>query len=129
MRAKLGIMGAVILLAVTVASAQEQARVLIQNDMYCSGIVSDEPVPTSTILITGDFANTLTTFGQGDYVYINKGTSQGVMAGDEFIVVRAAACESSWRKKTPPPRKCRTPAAICSVETSCCRSPIAPLQC
>jgi hypothetical protein len=94
MRAKLGIMGAVILLAVTVASAQEQARVLIQNDMYCSGIVSDEPVPTSTILITGDFANTLTTFGQGDYVYINKGTSQGVKAGDEFIVVRAVKDEN-----------------------------------
>jgi len=89
MRAKLGIMGVMILLAVTVASAQDQSRAPIQNDMYCSGIVSDEAVPADTIVITGDFANTLTTFGQGDYIYINKGTTQGVKVGDEFIAIRA----------------------------------------
>jgi hypothetical protein len=98
MRAKLGIMGAVILMAVTVASAQDQSRAPIQNDMYCSGIVSDEVVPGDTMLITGEFANTLTTFGQGDYVYINKGTSQGVKVGDEFIAVRAVKDhnETQW---------------------------------
>jgi len=74
---------------VTVASAQDQSRAPIQNDMYCSGIVSDEAVPADTIVITGDFANTLTTFGQGDYIYINKGTTQGVKVGDEFIAIRA----------------------------------------
>jgi hypothetical protein len=89
MRAKLGIMGGMILLAAMVASAQNSSRAPIQNDMYCSGIVSDEAVPANTFVITGDFSNTLTTFGQGDYLYINKGTSQGVKVGDEFIAIRA----------------------------------------
>jgi hypothetical protein len=94
MRAKLLIMGGMILLATTVASAQAKTRAPIQNDMYCSGVVSDEAVPSETMLITGEFANTLTTFGQGDYIYINKGTSKGVKVGDEFIAVRAVKDEN-----------------------------------
>jgi hypothetical protein len=94
MRAKFWIMGGVILLAATVASAQGQSRTPLQNDLYCSGIVSDEAVPSQTIVITGDFANTLTTFGHGDYVYINKGASQGVKVGDEFIAVRQVKDEN-----------------------------------
>jgi hypothetical protein len=94
MRAKFWIMGGVILLAATVASAQSQSHAPLQNDMYCSGIVSDEAVPSQTIVITGDYANTLTTFGHGAYVYINKGASQGVKAGDEFIAVRQVKDEN-----------------------------------
>jgi hypothetical protein len=102
MRVKLGIVGGIILLGAMVASAQDQNRLPIQSDMYCSGIISDEVVPTDTILVTGEYSNTVVTFGQSDYVYINKGTAQGVKVGDEFIVTRKATDENktqwfSWQ--------------------------------
>ena len=63
--------------------------------MNCSGIVTTEAVPRDTILITAEESNFQITFQQGDYVYINKGSEQGVKVGDEFRVMRQASFSPS----------------------------------
>jgi hypothetical protein len=72
------------------AAAQDVAPAVPRaNDIYCSGIVTTEAVPHDTVLITGEESNYRIIFNEGDYVYINKGSDQGVKPGDEFFVVRA----------------------------------------
>ena len=56
--------------------------------MYCSGVISDKPVPNETYVISGEDSRYKSTFQQGDYVYINRGAEQGVKVEDEFEVVR-----------------------------------------
>jgi hypothetical protein len=69
-------------------SAQDQAPQVFPNNVYCSGIVTTEAVPRDTYVITGEEANGKIVFNQNDYVYINKGSSQGAKVGDKFSVVR-----------------------------------------
>jgi hypothetical protein len=94
MRGKLVFAGIVLALSGTVAVAQDQAQepvpVPIENDLYCSGIVTTESVPRSSYVITGEESNYQITFDMGDYVFINRGGRQGVKVGDEFSVIRPA---------------------------------------
>lgn len=94
MRGKLFFAGIVLALSGTVAVAQDQAQepvpVPIENDLYCSGIVTTENVPRSSYVITGEDSNYQITFDMGNYVYINRGSRQGVKVGDEFSVIRPA---------------------------------------
>lgn len=69
-------------------SAQDQAPRVFPNNVYCSGIVTTEAVPRDTYVITGEEANGKIVFIQNDFVYINKGSSQGAKVGDKFSVVR-----------------------------------------
>jgi hypothetical protein len=55
---------------------------------YCSGFVSDQKVPSDTYLISGEQSMHKVVFSQGDYVYINRGSNQGVRQGDRYMVVR-----------------------------------------
>lgn len=72
------------------SSARAQAaHAPIQSDIYCSGIVTSEGVSQEIQIITGEQSVTKIAFEQGNYVYINKGASQGVKVGDEFLVMRA----------------------------------------
>lgn len=59
------------------------------GDLYCSGIVTSQHVPTSTQVITGEQSNSKLTFSEGDYIYINRGSSKGVKPGDEFSIIRS----------------------------------------
>ncbi len=77
-----------IALGASVAAAQESPKAPRPSDMYCSGIVTHEAVPYDTYVISGEEANFKITFAQSDLVYINKGASAGVKAGDEFMVMR-----------------------------------------
>ena len=71
------------------ACAQDAANANpFPNDVYCSGIVTTESVPKDTYVITGPESNVRLTFDSGEFVYINKGASQGVKVGDEFSIVR-----------------------------------------
>ena len=58
------------------------------EELYCSGVVTDQPVPHDTYVISGENSRYKSTFSPGDYVYINHGGEQGVRVGDEFEVVR-----------------------------------------
>ncbi len=88
MRAKFGYLPLFVALAGVTAVAQPAADVPKAGDLYCSGMVTTEAVPRDTYLISGEQSNYKVTFGQGDWVYISKGSSQGVKVGDEFLIMR-----------------------------------------
>lgn len=90
MRAKLLALGGILILAALGAWAQGEKTVSTPtyDDVYCSGRIDGETIPRQTYVITGEESGTRNTFQEGDYVYVNKGSSQGVKVGDEFSVVR-----------------------------------------
>ena len=89
MRGKIVLAGLVLGLSGMVAGAQSAPPVPRVGDIYCSGEVTTEAVPHDTYVITGEQSNTRITFDEGDYVYVNKGSNQGVKVGDVFSAVRA----------------------------------------
>jgi len=88
MRGKIVFAGLVLAFSGAAASAQEAVPVPIENDLYCSGMVTTESVPRSSYVITGEGSNYRITFDYGDYLYINRGSNQGAKVGDEFAVIR-----------------------------------------
>jgi hypothetical protein len=59
-----------------------------QRDIYCSGMMTTDSVPRGTQLVSGEQSQYKITFDEGDYVYINRGSSKGVKVGDVFSVMR-----------------------------------------
>ena len=70
------------------AWGQQTQNTLPEVDIYCSGLVTDQPVARDTYLISGENSSYKSTFAPGDAVYINRGADQGVKVGDEFEVIR-----------------------------------------
>jgi len=54
----------------------------------CSGFVTDEKVPSEVRLISGEESSSRIVFTEGNYVFISKGSAQGVRVGDRFSIVR-----------------------------------------
>ncbi len=100
MRAKLLFLSLAILLATGIAAAQSASRKPTTADIYCSGMVTVEKVARDAYLISGEQSNYKFTFAEGDIVYINRGSGQGVKVGDEFLVMRPVkdALELPWAK-------------------------------
>jgi hypothetical protein len=88
MRGKIVFAGLVLAVTGLGASAQTVTRVPTTSDIYCPGEITSEHVSQDTYVITGEQSNYRVTFQEGDYVYVNKGSSQGVKVGDEFSVIR-----------------------------------------
>jgi hypothetical protein len=55
---------------------------------YCSGFITDEKIPSEVRLMSGEESADKIVFISGDYVYINRGSVQGVRVGDRFSIVR-----------------------------------------
>jgi hypothetical protein len=84
------------------ASAQNTAQVQVVNAshpvsetaspdysaVYCSGFITDDRIPWEVQLISGEESSDKIVFASGDYVYINRGSAQGVRVGDRFSIVR-----------------------------------------
>ncbi len=88
MRAKFVLVGLILSTSAVMVAAQTRPTTPSPGVVYCSGVVTTESVPRDTIVITGEQSNYKITFDEGDYVYVNKGSSQGVKAGDEFQIIR-----------------------------------------
>jgi hypothetical protein len=88
MRGKIVLAGLILSLSGAVSSAQDKPAVPTPEDLYCAGTITSESVPRDTYVITGEESNRQITFNEGDYVFINKGSDQGVKPGDEFSVIR-----------------------------------------
>ncbi|MGB2627189.1 MAG: hypothetical protein WAK20_10410 [Candidatus Acidiferrum sp.] len=56
--------------------------------VYCSSIVSEELPATDSYIISGEESNSTVVFARGNFVYINKGSVQGVKVGDRYSVFR-----------------------------------------
>jgi len=68
--------------------AQQTATAPREHDVYCAGMVTTEPPPSDTYVISGVESSVRILFNQGDLVFINRGASQGVQVGSEFLVSR-----------------------------------------
>jgi len=102
MRANAATMCLGILLAAVGASAQGNAPSQVVSStqavgaqtspdftaVYCAGFISDEKMQDDMRLISGEQSNVKIVFARGDYVYINKGSNQGVRVGDRFLAIR-----------------------------------------
>lgn len=75
-------------LGAVAAMAQEGPRTPNPHDIYCSGMVTREAVPADTYVISGEESSYKTAFGGSDYIFVNKGSSSGVKAGDQFQIMR-----------------------------------------
>jgi len=56
--------------------------------VYCSNFVTSERAGDDSYLISGEDSNSKVVFALRDYVYINRGASQGVHVGDRYSVYR-----------------------------------------
>jgi hypothetical protein len=73
------------------------------HDVYCAGTVTRTAPPTDTYIISGVESAVRILFNQGDLVFINRGSSQGVQVGAEFLVSRKVKDPSAakwfvWQK-------------------------------
>jgi len=100
MRGKIVLAGLILALSSGAVLAQDKGGSTTQDDIYCSGTITNESVPHDSFVITGEESNFKNTFQEGDYVYINRGASQGVKVGDEYSVIRAIAdpTDVEWTK-------------------------------
>jgi hypothetical protein len=85
----LGLVG----LTASLAHAQTASFTPLENQIYCSGIVTSDPVPTDTYVITGEESYFNIIYSDGNFVFLNKGASQGVKVGDQFEVVRSVPAD------------------------------------
>lgn len=78
------------------------ARVAGRTDLYCAGFIQYVPFPTPALQIVGaEQEQERRAYSQGDYVYINAGTRQGVNVGQTFSVVRPRGkVESKFTRKS-----------------------------
>ena len=44
-------------------------------DLYCSGVITDKPVPNDFYVISGENSDYKTSFMGTDYIYINQGSN------------------------------------------------------
>ena len=58
------------------------------STVYCSGFVKDTRLPNEMYVISGEQPGYKITWAQGENVYINRGSENGVRVGDRFMVVR-----------------------------------------
>lgn len=79
---------------VSLAHAQTDSQVPLENQLYCSGIVTSDRVPTDTYVVSGEESYFRIIYSDGKLVFVNKGASQGVKVGDQFDVIREAPGDS-----------------------------------
>ncbi len=58
------------------------------NNLYCAGFIETGKLNTTMEIVGSDEEPEKFSHAEGDYVYINSGSDQGVKVGDEFSVIR-----------------------------------------
>jgi hypothetical protein len=74
-----------------VAPASTPAVTTLQpgyTTVYCSGFIKDTKLPEDIRVLSGEQPGYKIIFSQGDNIYLNRGTDNGVRVGDRFMVVR-----------------------------------------
>mgnify|MGYP001048190457 CR=1 FL=1 len=61
-----------------------------EDDMYCAGWIGLENEPVTGRIVAAEFEDSRAMFGVGDLVYSDVGSRDGLMAGQEFWVIRPA---------------------------------------
>ncbi|MEP6923692.1 MAG: hypothetical protein ABI954_04435 [Pyrinomonadaceae bacterium] len=69
-------------------SDTNQRQVAQGNNLYCAGYISKNPIVESPEVVGGEQEQEQYTYKQGDYIYINAGTQQGVKIDDRYAITR-----------------------------------------
>ncbi len=74
----------------TVVMPEEKAPAAAagRNELYCAGFIQYAPAPNDLQIVGGEQEQEQRVYGEGDYVFINAGSQQGVHVGQEFSVIR-----------------------------------------
>ncbi|HYG82276.1 MAG TPA: hypothetical protein VD861_17880 [Pyrinomonadaceae bacterium] len=59
-----------------------------RTDLYCAGYVQYAPAPVSPEIVGGEQEQEQRVYVEGDFVFINAGSEQGVRVGQEYQIVR-----------------------------------------
>lgn len=71
-----------------------------QTDLYCAGFIQYAPAPINPEIVGGEQEQEKRVYAQGDYVFINAGSEQGIRMGQEFSIVRPRGqMKSKFTKK------------------------------
>jgi hypothetical protein len=73
---------------VIVLQPKGPASVAGQTDLYCAGFIQYVPAPLNPEIVGGEQEQEQHTYSQGNYVYLNAGSQQGIHVGQEFAIVR-----------------------------------------
>ena len=73
---------------VVVVSPRAAMGIAGSNNLLCGGFIQYAPAPNDRQIVGGEEEQEQTIFSQGDYVYINTGARDGVLEGQEFLVIR-----------------------------------------
>lgn len=81
----------------TAAMSQERAASAVagRTDLYCAGYVQYAPAPLSPEIVGGEQEQEQRVYVEGDFVFINAGSEQGVRIGQEYQIVRPRGRMSS----------------------------------
>lgn len=93
MRKRLLVLALSVGLLPLISRAQQSSGSLVattHEDVYCSGMFTTRHVPGKNAIVSGEDSLYKVAFAEGDYVYINSGSRDGVKPGDEFLVMRPA---------------------------------------
>lgn len=83
-----------------VAGPTRTMAVAARNNLYCAGYVQSSPIETSNRLVGGLEEQEQFNYAEGDFVYLNMGSSKGVQVGDMMSVVRPRGqVETRWTRK------------------------------
>jgi hypothetical protein len=74
----------------TVVLPQEKSAIAVagHTDLYCAGFIQYAPAPINPEIVGGEQEQEQRTHVEGDYVFINAGSQQGIHVGQEFAIVR-----------------------------------------
>lgn len=97
---------ALALLATGLPTAAQRSQATT-NDQYCSGVVTNAGRAHDFYVISGEDSYIKTVFAQGDYIFLNRGSAQGVRVGDEFLVSRPVKDTSAVKWFTWQPQLAR----------------------
>jgi len=69
---------------------QEKAAVTVagRTDLYCAGFIQYVPAPINPEIVGGEQEQEQRAYAEGDLVFINAGSQQGISVGQEFAIVR-----------------------------------------
>lgn len=64
------------------------AAVAGRTALYCGGYIRFDPFPEQPEIVGGEQEQEQRIYSQGNYVYLNAGSQQGIKEGQEFTVIR-----------------------------------------
>lgn len=85
---------------VVYGEARAPMAVATGNNLYCAGYIQKNAISTANTIIGANDEADGYNFSQGNFLYINVGSSKGANVGDVYSVVRPRGqVESRWTKK------------------------------